>query len=353
MSTPTFDRRGLLLALTGLAAGRSWAQGGGPQAWENWKAAFVDNEGRVIDDGQAGISHSEGQAYGLLLAQAYGDHETFERIETWTRATLATRQDALMAWKWRDGAVRDWRNATDGDLLRAWALLRADRDSGWSGHARQAQRIARDIVQICLAPDPRIRDEPLLKPSDQAMATDAAVTVNPSYYILRALIELGDASDQPALIRTAAHGERLLADPGAMRDWIEVTPGGLAPADGFEDRFGWDALRIPLYLAWSGRTAHPALARAGARFAATSTPGHVATVTGPEGRMRQQSNAPGFRAVSDLAAARAPGPAGSAGQGYYPATLGLLAQIAWKEGMKRHSPVKAPTLHNRRLDGGR
>ncbi|MBI6630818.1 glycosyl hydrolase family 8 [Pontibaca salina] len=334
MHSAPFHRRDLLLAFAGLAAGPGWALTTSEQAWDSWKAAFVEDDGRVIDDEQDGISHSEGQAYGLLLAQAFGDRDTFERIETWIRATLATRQDALMAWKWQNGAVRDWRNATDGDLLRAWALLRATRDSGWSGHFRQVQRISRDLVRICLAPDPRASDEPLLKPADQAMATTASVIVNPSYYVFRALIELGQATNQPALIRTAAHGERLLTDPGALRDWIEVQPDGLVPAHGFEDCFGWDALRIPLYLAWSERTDHPALARVRDRFAATSSPKHVATVTGPDGQMRQHSDAPGFRAVAALAALRAPGPAGPPGQGYYPATLGLLAQIAWREGVK-------------------
>jgi len=332
MINPNLHRRSLLLALTGLVADRAWAQGGG-DGWSRWKALFVAPDGRVVDTGQDGISHSEGQAYGLLLAQSFGDRDTFERIEAWTRSTLATRQDALMAWKWQDGIVRDWRNATDGDLLRGWALLRATRDSAWSGHASQVQEIGRDLVRICLAPDPRAPAEPLLKPADQMTATASSVIINPSYYVIRALIELGEATGQPALLRAAAHGERILADPAALRDWVDVTAGGIVPAQGFGDRFGWDALRIPLYLVWSGRRDHPALGRAQARFSATSTPGHVATVTAPNGRVLEQSDAPGFRAVASLAAGRAPDPAAPANQDYYAATLDLLAQIAWREGM--------------------
>lgn len=332
MRFSNFHRRAVLLALAGLASGRGWAAANGKEAWESWKAAFLAEDGRVIDHGQGGVSHSEGQAYGLLLAQAFGDRAAFERIEMWTGATLATRQDALMAWKWQDGTVRDWRSATDGDLLRAWALLRATRDSGWDGHYRRMQRIGEDLVRICLTADPRAPDELLLKPSDQSIATDTAVTVNPSYYVLRALIELGEAIEQPALVRAAVHGERLLADPESMRDWLTITPDGLGPAEGFSNTFGWDALRIPLYLVWSGRMDHPALKRAHARFENTSLPGHVATVTGPDGRIQQQSDAPGFRAVSALAATSAPAPPGPSTQGYYPATLALLATIAWREG---------------------
>ncbi|MEQ6248116.1 glycosyl hydrolase family 8 [Sulfitobacter sp. HNIBRBA3233] len=317
------------MALAGLAAGRGWA---GSSAWEDWKAAFMTAEGRVVDREQGGVSHSEGQAYGLLLAQAWGDRDAFERIEAWTRANLAVRQDALMAWKWQDDGVSDWRNATDGDLLRAWALLRADRDSGWAGHAEEMNRIATDITGICLAPDPRAPAESLLKPSDLSRATDTSVLVNPSYYVIRALIELGEASGRVALVKAAVHGERILSDPAALRDWVEITPQGVSPAEGFEDLCGWDALRLPLYLVWSGRSAHPAVARMQDRFAASPLRGHIATVTDADGGVRARSDAAGFRAVASLAAGRAPGPAGSPSQGYYPATLGLLAQVAWKEG---------------------
>ncbi|GGG76178.1 endoglucanase [Salipiger pallidus] len=299
--------------------------------WEAWKAAFLAPEGRVIDGGQDRISHSEGQAYGLLLAQAHGDREAFERIEGWTRATLASRQDALMAWKWQDGQVGDWRNATDGDLLRAWALLRAARDSGWGDYGATVAAITHDIVTICLAPDPRRPEEPLLKPADQSLATPEAVLVNPSYYLPRAMIELGEATGQPALVRAAAHGERLLTDPAALRDWITVSTEGIRPAEGFDDRFGWDALRIPLYLAWSGRNDHPAMALSRDRLARATAPGHVAVVTGPRGGLRHQSNAPGFRAIADIAAGRSPVPPGETSQGYYPSTLGLLAELSQKE----------------------
>ncbi|EPX76587.1 glycosyl hydrolase family 8 [Salipiger mucosus] len=336
-------RRSVLFALTGLIAGSAAAQGARPAPqrgdWETWKAAFLAPEGRVIDDGQEAISHSEGQAYGLLLAQAFGDREAFERIEGWTQRRLATRQDALMAWKWQAGAVGDWRNATDGDLLRGWALLRAGRDSGWTGHADKVGPIARAIAEICLAPDPRAPKEPLLKPSDQSLATAETVLVNPSYYVPRAMIELGEATGVTALVRAAAHGETLLRDPRALRDWVSVTREGPRPPEGLADRFGWDALRIPLYLAWSGRWRHPAMNVAARRFSAAPAPGHVATVTGPDAHPLVQSNAPGFLAVAALAARRAPpASAGGTAQGYYPATLALLAQVARAEGGDAEGP---------------
>ncbi|MDN3711195.1 glycosyl hydrolase family 8 [Paracoccus cavernae] len=169
---PVLRRRMVLAGIAGLGAfGRSAWRAEAAQmrtGWEAWARDFLMPDGRVVDPEQGGISHSEGQAYGLLLAQSFGDAEAFARIEGWTRAHLAIREDSLMAWKWQPdrqaAEATDWRNATDGDLLRAWALLRASRDSGWRGYEESLRSIARDLVALCLAPDPRAPSEHLLLP---------------------------------------------------------------------------------------------------------------------------------------------------------------------------------------------
>ena len=94
--------------------------------WQQWQRRYV-SFGRVIDAQQGGISHSEGQGHGLLLAQAHSDRQAFDEIDAWTRQHLAIRDERLMAWKWQLGPgnnIAEWHNATDGDLFRAWALLR-------------------------------------------------------------------------------------------------------------------------------------------------------------------------------------------------------------------------------------
>ena len=48
--------------------------------WSAYKARFVRSEGRVVDDANGGISHSESQGYGLLLAYLAGDRVAFETI---------------------------------------------------------------------------------------------------------------------------------------------------------------------------------------------------------------------------------------------------------------------------------
>lgn len=311
--------------------------------WHEWSRDFLMPDGRVVDHEQGGISHSEGQAYGLLLAQAYGDEAAFARIEAWTRAHLAIRQDSLLAWKWQpdpqDGNGVDWRNATDGDLLRAWALLRACRDSGWSGYDNSFRAIARDLVALCLAPDPRALAEHLLLPGAEARRAPDRVLVNPSYFMPRALRELGEAAQEPKLVACADHAETVLAElaaAGRMADWIDITARGFDAPREHDLRWGYDALRIPLYLVWSGQAAHPAVAQARAMMLATPLPDHVAVVIGVDGAILATSDHAGFRAIPELALCRHldgrnSGSADGARAPYYPATLALLADVALRE----------------------
>ena len=70
------------------------------EAWQAYKAKFLDPGGRIIDDANGNISHSEGQGYGLLLAVLAGNAADFELIWSFTRTELLLRSDGLAAWKW-------------------------------------------------------------------------------------------------------------------------------------------------------------------------------------------------------------------------------------------------------------
>ncbi|SEK20020.1 endoglucanase [Roseivivax marinus] len=306
-------------------------------AWRGWTARFLQPDGRVVDPEQAGISHSEGQGYALLLAQAVGDRDAFERIEAWTRAHLLIRDDALMAWRWTPGGGvvgEDWHNATDGDLFRAWALVRAARNSGWPVAEGTIEAIAADLSGSCLWPDPRAETELLLRPSAESLASDDRVLLNPSYIMPRALREIGAATGDTRLVRAADHGETCLSElarEGLLPDWIDVTATGYAPPTGHDLRSAYDALRIPLYLAWSDRAEHPAV-----RLAAEILPSgdEVAVARTGAGIVTARSDLPGYRALARLASCAPvdpPEPASLAGP-YYPAVLHMLVALAAREG---------------------
>ncbi|WP_238368371.1 glycosyl hydrolase family 8 [Mesobacterium pallidum] len=306
--------------------------------WHRWKTAFLRDDGRVTDALQGDASHSEGQGYGLLLAQAHGDKAAFQAMEHWAEQSLAIRQDSLMAWRWRpEDGIPDWHNATDGDLFRAWALMRADRFSGWSGadgtgYGAKARHIAADIAALCLAPDPRAPDEPLLTPSAESARGTDGVLFNPSYVMPRALRELGLFAALPRLVQAADHGETVLAElarRGPVPDWTRITPAGFSAPERHSSDHGYDAMRVALYLLWSDRRAHPAVARAARLYRDAGLP--VPTVLSAGGEIRDRSTYAGYAELRALVLCRAQLTGGPDRSPYYPATLGLMAQVARRE----------------------
>ncbi|MEK1927740.1 MAG: glycosyl hydrolase family 8, partial [Rhizobium giardinii] len=119
------------------------------EAWQAYKTKFLDPGGRIIDDGNGNISHSEGQGYGLLLSVLAGSPADFELIWTFTRTELVLRNDGLAAWKWSPGAkphVTDVNNATDGDILIAYALGLAGQQWGRRDYTAAGAAIASAIL---------------------------------------------------------------------------------------------------------------------------------------------------------------------------------------------------------------
>ncbi len=305
--------------------------------WADWASAFVAPDGRVVDALQGGISHSEGQAYGMVLATAAGDEARFESMRTWTEAHLAVRRDPLLAWRWRPGELaetRDYNNASDGDLFFAWALLRGARKWGRADLAERAGVMARSLTEICIADDPRGHGEVLL-PAAEHFATPNGLILNPSYWMPLAMHELAAAFDLPRLAAAAEHGAGLLwgvAIDGPVPDWIEVTAAGWRPFRMEGAAVGYEAIRVPLWLVWSGRPAHPAVGRmlASPNRSDASSTADLGTRSVLDARSE-----PGYRSVLALAECAQGKLSGqqafTARQAYYPATLHALALTAARE----------------------
>lgn len=330
----------------GAAAGRTAAEDPLLPLWQAWKLMHTSSTGRVIDRLQQNVSHSEGQGYALLVAEALGDRDGFELILDWTLKHLAVRDDALLAWRWHPaegGHVTDRNNASDGDLFVAWALLRAADRFGEPRFRELAGAICTDLVAACLRPDPRPSEGILLLPGAEGFETGDSVVVNPAYYMLGAMRELGAAFGQPALELAAADGNALLSALARERlvpDWVQVTRRGFAPAEGKSSAFGYEAMRVPLYLAWSRLPGHVAVARAATAYRASlgdGSEGFPTLIDPVTGAVRETSPDPGYRALAALSLcaldAEVDGlmPAFEAEQPYYPSILHLLSLLAQRE----------------------
>ena len=162
-------------------------------AWRRYAERFLLPEGRIVDTGNKGISHSEGQGYGMLLAVAAGDRAAFDRLWGWTQRVLIVRGDGLAAWRWTpDGGVADRNNASDGDMLIAWALLRAAET--WQA---EAYRTAGTAIVRALASGLLVEQAGLtvLLPGRDGFRKGETLILNPSYWIfpaIRAFAALAD-----------------------------------------------------------------------------------------------------------------------------------------------------------------
>lgn len=306
--------------------------------WPIYRDRFVRPEGRVIDTFHKGVSHSESQGWGMLLAGAARDWTTFDRIWSWTQATLAWRGAALFAWRWspETGAVSDPNNASDGDILIAWALARAADARGDRTLAASAATTAEAVRRLLFAQSTRGL---LLLPGMTGFVGADRRIVNLSYYVFPAMGRLAALDDQAAWSSLYQSGRALAAaarfGPDRLApDWLAVRDdGGVAPADKWPARFGFDAIRVPLYLYWAGLDGDADLGPYRAIWSAGGREPAWRALDG--GADAKQGASAGARAVRELigeGAARSDTLWRAVKEGdYYAASLAMLAILAQEE----------------------
>jgi endoglucanase len=227
--------------------------------WKTYQQTFVSADGRVVDFFQNSISHSEGQGYGLLLAVMNGDRPAFDRIFRWTADNLQVRRDSLFAWSWGrrpNGGwnVIDYNNASDGDILIAFALLKAAARWGHPPFREAALHIVGDIrAHLAVT----AHDFQLIAPAYFGFTGQAENTFNTGYLVLPAFAEFAKADDEAFWKRTLMDSQRLLEKAAFSRlglpaDWVAVENGQVTVAAARSPFFGYEAIRAPLYLAWHG-----------------------------------------------------------------------------------------------------
>lgn len=251
------------LACAGLAAGAAACSGSSPAARPQqgaaarFLAAYARPDGRVVRLDQGGDTVSEGQAYGMLLAEVAGDPATFRRIWEWTRSHLR-QSDGLFAYLTNaTGRVIGREPASDADLLIAWALLRY-RGPGAAAWHSEGRQVADAILAHEVTKGPGGR--PVLAAGP--WATGRPASLDPSYWSLSAMQGLAQLTGQAewrsmadgavAMTRTLTQDGRLLPP-----DWAELTaagslrpepaPNGSQP----QTQYGPDAQRAVVWFAAS------------------------------------------------------------------------------------------------------
>jgi endo-1,4-beta-D-glucanase Y len=310
--------------------------------WILFRSKFVAADGRVIDADNAGVSHSEGQGWGMLFAVAFDDRNSFERIFAWTSRNLRRPHDALHAWRYVPGRappVDDPNNAADGDIFIAAALLRAAEHWNVPQHRQAASAIAVDILKLLTR---RVGARTYLLPGVKGFEREDEVVLNPSYYAFPLIFELAKLVPTPRWTEIVDDGMSLI-DKGRFGrwmlppDWLRIrrSPSIIDPAPGWPPRFSFDAIRIPLWYTWGKRPVGD-LQRALERYW-TSFPGEFpAWVNLVTDETATYEATGGMVAVARLTQAAMHGtmpdlPSLTATSGYYDAALTILSHMAWQE----------------------
>lgn len=302
--------------------------------WTVFKHNYLSADGRIVDHENGGISHSEGQGYGMLLAVVNNDPATFEQMWHWTRNTLLRPSLWLFAWRYDpiEKRVTDENNASDGDTLIAWALLLAGKKWHDQSYLSASENI-QDALINCLIIEQDNRT--LLLPGLSGFTHDDGYVINPSYFVFPAWetfwqqrhndIWLKLSKSSLELLDKARFGKTQLPS-----DWIFVRNGGeVVPANNWPARFSYDAIRIPLYLSLSAtqQQAMDNFRHFWANFSRNATPAWV-DVSG-DGQANYDMSG-GILAVRDLAMGDYQHMDKSLhpGEGYYLSVLHMLSLFA-------------------------
>jgi endo-1,4-beta-D-glucanase Y len=236
--------------------------GAGPSFSREGRAAahhfldtYVTDDGRVLRHDQGGDIVSEGQAYGMLIAELVGEDRVVRNIWRWTREHLA-RPDGLLSFHAdAGGRVLDQDSATDADTLAAYVLLRYDGD-GESELRRDGRRLADAVLA-----HETVRAGGGLVPVAGSWAAEsssnaAPYAVNPSYWmpgVAHALAGLtGDERwDSVASTTVRLVGELTDDGEGLPPDWAELSGDHVratgAPDGSRAEQYGLDAQRVPVF----------------------------------------------------------------------------------------------------------
>lgn len=274
--------------------------------WQAYRQKFLDPSGRIVDTANNNISHSEGQGYGLLLAYLANNRADFDTIWTFTRTEMLLRDDGLSVWRWDPAAtphVTDANNATDGDLLIAYAAALAGRDWRRPDLTAAATAMASSLSENSIE---TIAGSVLLKPGNSGFGLNDrkdGPVVNPSYWVFEALPVMAELVPQGAWTRLAQDGEKLVSSSmmigaaGLPPDWVSLRSKPAA-ADGFPQEFGYNAIRIPLYLLRAGNRNRALLEPFQKNM--VDAQGRVRLVDISTGSTRQLLDDPGYRVIPAL-----------------------------------------------------
>ena len=204
-------------------------------AWESYKSRFMMPDGRIIDTGNGNVSHTEGQGF----------------------AMLRNKDNGLFYWRYNPVApnpVADKNDATDGDTLIAWALLRAQQQWHEKSYGSASDAITASLLKSTVV---TFAGRQVMLPGAKGFYLNDHLNLNPSYFIFPAWQAFAARTHLTAWRKLQSDGQALLGNMAWGKsqlpsDWVALRADGkMEPAKEWPTRMSFDAIRIPLYVYWS------------------------------------------------------------------------------------------------------
>jgi endoglucanase len=242
---------GLAVVIAGCGSNAS------PQEAARFLETYARPDGRVVRLDQGQDTVSEGQAYGMLLAEVTGNTRAFSRIWTWTQRHLQLSNYLFAFHANAAGQIISTEPASDADLLIAWALLRyhGPHEAAW-------HRDGRRVADAVLAHEVIIGEDGMPVLTAGPWATGPTATIDPSYWSLAAFQGLAKLTGNQMWLRLESGAVSLARDitkngRQLPPDWAQLhtgdapaaepSPNGNAPVA----QYGLDAQRTVVWFAAS------------------------------------------------------------------------------------------------------
>ncbi len=224
------------------------------EIWETYKTHFIQEDGRVVDRMNGNITHSEGVGYALFFSVAFNDKVTFDKIYGWMHNNLKLNNHGLYGWKWGqkgdEWRMLDSNNATDGDLWIAYALLKAAVCFQKPMYAKEALVLLENVRHSTWI---TVNDRIYLLPAAEGFAKSDGWKINLSYYPLFMFEAFAKVEPEKGWDKLLKDGVKTLEitryTPFYLHpDWIMLHNDGKMSIESDGGKFGYEAIRIPLFL---------------------------------------------------------------------------------------------------------
>ncbi|GAB6065488.1 glycosyl hydrolase family 8 [Aquifex pyrophilus] len=223
------------------------------KAYEIYLKNVIQEDGRVIDWHNNGVTHSEGIGYTLFLSVIFGDKETFYKVLRWMEYNMGFNKFGLIPWLWgeKEGkwGVIDYNDASDGNMWIAYSLLLGYEKWGDKSLKELALRIIEAIKEHNIYKGEKCL---YILGGSEGFLNDRYVVINPSYYFPPIFDKFYKYDKDEIWKKLKKTTEKIfkkfvVTDILLYPEWVYINRKS-CKAEEFKGVMGFNAIRIPIWI---------------------------------------------------------------------------------------------------------